>query len=764
MSNGNKHRSNPVWLFMSNLLKTVKLFASKNIWNEDVLTNIYKKIRAVPIFSRRRSKSIVDKIVSLLLVWGLLIYLLAIAGIWWGSSKVIEDNFRNQAVDWIKKLDELGTPLYAGENQALFRSIEDHVSRFPELSYLRYYDNEKKEVIAEYRSEYILETNINKLDALSFDKLQKRTDKDKPLFIHTADSDLSLIQAVSPIIVRSIQSDSMLDFDLESDQKEKFKIIGFIEIGLDFGLYRKQLIDNLLVGSLIIAISFILAAVLGRTLIKRALKPLINLRMPLDKLARGDIDVRVESEGDEEVVAIANALNTTITALKNRDKKLQKLANFDPLTGLLNKHNFHLQLKQEMEHITKQGDSSALMFIDLDQFKHVNDNLGHAAGDRLLSQVAELLKNRMRQDDVLSRFGGDEFTVIARSVNSSEAELIASSIVKSMQDFVFSGGDQSFNIFCSIGVVMIKPDQHTIDEIFSQADMACFQAKSKGRNRYHMFDAVEQEEVRIASDIGWSKRIKDALVNDYFSLYFQPIIGLIEDDVEHYEALLRLCYDNGEVLAPSAFLSAAERLGFAVEIDYWVIRHAFAQVQKFNKQGKRISLAINLSGRVFDEPDLVDKVQDALEKYEIDSQDIIFEITEQTAISKIDRAQRRINDLMKLGFRFALDDFGVGFSSFNYLKQLPVDYLKIDGSFVVDMANDPVDQAMVKSMIQIAGSLGKKTIAEHVEDKAALEMLKEFGADYAQGYFIGKPMPECHYEKYEEVLQHTASNVIKFEP
>lgn len=730
---------------------------------KDLRSVLYKKFRSFPLFSRRRSKSIVDKMMSLLLLWGLVIYLLAIAGVWLGSTKVIEDNFSRQAADWIKKLDELGTPLYTGNVQESFSSIENHVSRFPEVSYLRYYDNKNKDVIAEYKSDDLLETQIDHPDADSFAAAQNKTAKGSPLFIQTADTDLSLIQVLSPIVIRSIQSEDMMNFDLESEQKESTKIIGYIEVGLDFSQYRQQLVDNLVLLSLGFGATFILAAIYGRIVIRRALKSLINLRKPLKKLAKGNINVSFDSDsdGDEEIVAISSALNTTIAALKNRDHELQQLANYDSLTGLLNKFNFNIKLKEEIERITAENDSSALLFIDLDQFKHVNDNLGHAAGDRLLVQVADLLKSRIREEDVLSRFGGDEFTIIAKSVNATEAKKIADSIVKSMHDFVFIEGNKSYNIFCSIGLAMIDPDGSTADEMFSQADMACFQAKSKGRNCYHMYDVIEQEQNRIETDFGWAKRIKDSMTDGSLSLYYQPIVSLMDEGVEHYEALLRMHSDNGEVLLPGAFLSAAERLGLAVEIDYWVIRNAFEQVKQFNEQGKTINLAVNLSGRVFEAPNLVKEVRKLLKQSNINPEDIVFEVTEQTAVRQLDRARRRINELMKLGFRFALDDFGVGFSSFNYLKKLPVEYLKIDGSFVVGMTEDPVDQAMIKAMIQIANILDKKIVAEHVEDKATLEMLKEFGADYAQGFFVGEPMPECRYEKYEAVLSHTASNVVK---
>jgi len=726
-----------------------------------LLHNVYARIRRQPLLSRRKSRSIVDRVLGLILTWGFIIYVLAIAGVWLGSTRVIEDNFSYQAVEWVDKLDELGTPLYATHNTELFDSIRDHVSRFPELSYLRYYDAENDQVLAEYFSANMDSSLVPRLDRSQLDWLKLNVDTEKPLFLDTADSDLSLIQAAAPIAVRSIKPGGLLEFDLEDDATESYKVIGFVELGLDFGAYRQQLIKNLSIGSLLFAALFVVTAIFSRILIKKALSPLVELRKPLARLADGDIDVHVEGHGDEEVVAIANALNTTIAALKSRDRKLQKLANYDPLTGLLNKHNFNTRLKLEFDRVALEHDSSALLFIDLDQFKYINDTLGHAAGDRLLQQIAEVLKQRMREDDIIARFGGDEFTVIAKSVSEKDAEAIADSLVKSMQDFVFVEGGQSFNIYCSIGVVMIGSGEFSVEEIFSQADMACFQAKSKGRNRYHMFDAMEQEEIRKAVDISWSKRLRQAIEQDSFILHYQPIVSLADDQQEHYEVLLRLTGDDAKLLYPNSFLPAAERLGVAVEVDYWVIRNAFRQLSLCDAQGRAVRLSINLSGRVFEAPDLVDKVKKFADNYRIKPSSIIFEITEQTAVRQIDHARQRILELNRLGYRFALDDFGVGFSSFNYLKHLPVDYLKIDGAFIENLANDPVDQAMVQAMIQIARTLGKQTVAEYVGDAASLELLKQFGVDYVQGYYLGRPTSRVGREEYTVAVGRINSNVVK---
>ena len=728
----------------------------------NLIASIRAFFRSNPLFSRRKSSSLVNRIIWLLVIWSVIVYFLAVAGLWWSSSKVIEDNFSQQATDWVGKLDELGTPLYAANDEFLFQSIEEHIRRFPEISYLRYYEAEENTVIAQYLSQKLGDSSLPELTPAIIESLRLSIDSDEPVFIHTAQDGLSLVQVAAPIVTRSIRSDDMMDLNLEENTSENYKIIGYLELGLDFSDYRNKLIDNIFLGSLGVALLFFIAAIFGRFLIKRSLRPLTNMRKPLNQLANGEIDVQVEGEGDEEIVAIANALNTTIKSLKSRDEELRQLANYDSLTGLLNKHNFNIQLKQEIQRTLVEEDSSALLFIDLDQFKHVNDNLGHAAGDRLLKQVADLLKNRIRTDDVISRFGGDEFTIIAKSIQERDARTIAESILKAMQQFVFVENGQAFNIYCSIGMVLIEGDAFSAEEVFSQADMSCFHAKSEGRNRYHMFDLTQQEELRKGADISWSKRISDAIENDYFTLFYQPVVSLDGDDAEHYEVLIRMVMEGDEIIHPNAFLPAAERLGVAIDIDYWVVRNSLRKISEFHHDGRDVYLSINLSGRIFDAPELYEKVKRYISQYNVNAERIIFEITEQTAVRHIEKAGEIIGKLMTLGCKFALDDFGVGFSSFNYLKRLPVNYLKIDGDFITDMVQDPVDQAMVQSMIQIAKTLNKKTIAEYVQDAATLEMLKGFGADYVQGYYLGKPVKDISQKAYEEALERVTTNVITF--
>lgn len=748
------------WKNVQILRSDLKSGVRDDIKKNQLKPGLIDRIRRTALFSRRKSSSLVNRIIWLLLVWSVIVYLLGVAGLWWSSNKVIEDNFSQQAKDWVAKLDELGTPLYATNEGFLFQSIEDHVRRFPEIAYLRYYDSSNNTIIASYQSSMMGGKKVPELTPSIIEKLRLNIDSDQPVLIETAKQALSLVQVAAPIVTRSIRIENMMDLDLNNTHAETYKIIGYLELGLDFSRYQKKLIENIFIGSFAVAILLLVAAIVGRIIVKRSLRSLTNMRKPLEQLANGEIDVHVKAEGDEEIVAIATALNTTIKALKSRNEELRQLANYDALTGLLNKHNFNIQLKQEMQRIADEADTSALLFIDLDQFKHVNDSLGHAAGDRLLKQVADLLKSRIRDADVISRFGGDEFTIIARSIEQQDARMIAQSILKAMQKFIFIEDGQAFNIYCSIGVVFIEGRRFSAEEVFSQADMSCFHAKSEGRNRYHMFDLSEQEALRKNADISWSERITDAIENDYFTLFYQPVIGLAENATEYYEVLLRMVMEDGEVIHPNAFLPAALRLGMAADIDYWVVRNCLRKLAQCTADGRQVDLSINLSAHIFQATDLIEKIKRYISQYNVEPGQLIFEITEQAAVSHIDKAIIMIEGLKALGCRVALDEFGVGFSSFNHLKRLPVDILKIDGGFISDMVGDPVDQSMVQAIIKIAKTLNKITVAEYVQDAATLEILKRFGVDYVQGYYLSKPVKDISLEYFDNAMGHIDSNIL----
>jgi diguanylate cyclase (GGDEF)-like protein len=517
------------------------------------------------------------------------------------------------------------------------------------------------------------------------------------------------------------------------------KIIGYIDLSIDSGYYKEQLVRSIASGSLVIAALMAVGLFFGSRMIRKALAPLTALQVPLARLAQGETDVHVERAKDAEIAVISDALNTTIRALRERDEALRKMAESDPLTGLVNRSLFRRDLEGEIEHASRDAIPSAVFFIDLDQFKYVNDTLGHAAGDKLLIRVAELLKSRVRDKDVVSRFGGDEFTVLARNVSREGAMEMARSFNQIMRDMRLVEGDKILSVNCSIGIAMIEPGRYSAEEVLSHADMACFDAKSHGRNRMHMYEEGGEGKKEMAMDIGWFQHIKQIIEQDRFRLMYQPIADVVHPDKESYEVLLRMPGPNGEIVLPSIFLPVAQRFGLMTDIDRWVIVHALKALADFRASGRDVIFSINLSGQSLEDASILQLIKDHLTLNRLPPSRVIFEITEQSAMRYLDKARHLIQGLVDIGCRFALDDFGTGFSSFSYLQQLPVDFIKIDGSFIRNMASNSMDESMVLSIIQIARSLGKLTVAEFVQDEKTSAMLKASGVDHLQGYYVGAP-------------------------
>lgn len=687
----------------------------------------------------KKPRSLVNRILYLQSLWSLFIFLIAVGGIWWSTTYLINDNLFKRGVEWIAEMDELGTPLYTSGHKPQLESIVRRVIDSPEVIYVRYYDADGQNILAEYRGQGDGSTASLPLTDEQILMLDVTNKQKKPYFIdETVDS--SIYRLIAPVWLKSIKVDGLMDFSLAQTAGEQVKVVGFIDVGLDRTWYTHVRNSVVIIGSAIIAFFVFIAMIVGRHLVRRALAPLSSLRISLARLANGESSVQVESVGDEEIVAISQALNSTIKAVNERDEELRKMADHDPLTGLVNRNYFMRELEETLEEASHGDASSALLFIDLDQFKYVNDTVGHGAGDRLLVQVAEALRHRARAYDVIARFGGDEFVMLARDVDRSDAVGVARSLLRVLQDMRFVEAEHSFNIYCSIGVTMIDTDRYNVDELLSQADMACFQAKSRGRNRYHMFEISDYDKKALVEDIGWSQRIRDAIDNSDFLLYFQPMVGAKADDQEFYEVLLRMTDADGGVVAPSVFFQAAERFGMMVDVDYWVIEHSLAALADYRLDGRDVCFSINLSGHVFEDQALASMIVEALEEHEIPGSSVVFEVTEQSAVRYMDRANSLIQSLRNRGCRFALDDFGTGFSSYGYIKSLPIDYIKVSGDFIEGIKRDHVDEVMVKSMVEIAKALGKKIIAENIEDAETLKILLEMGVDFFQGYYFGAPM------------------------
>jgi len=432
-----------------------------------------------------------------------------------------------------------------------------------------------------------------------------------------------------------------------------------------------------------------------------------------------------------------------ITEQKEHQRQLEHFANYDALTGIHNRHHFQTELERAVAHIGRGPLYSGLLYIDLDNFKYINDTVGHAAGDKLLVEIAVLLRERLRHGDLLARFGGDEFTVLLQGADPERLRIAAESYcgLLSKQSFTYEG--KTFNLSASIGAALLSDPASTPGDFLSHADLACTLAKSHGRNQFHIFDPSDTSKATMVADLGWAGRIRQALERDDFTLFYQPIVQVSDCVTVHHEALLRLRGGLGgdELIGPGAFLPSAERFGLMQSIDQWVVARVIEQAGALIRNGKSQHFAINLSGKAFEYRTLLSLISMKLHEQNVPPSCFTFEITEQEAITHPLDARVFITELKALGCQFALDDFGSGFSSYSYLKRLPVDFLKIDGSFVRNLAADRVDQALVKSMNEVAHALGKKTIAEFVEDESTLDKLREFGVDYAQGYHFGRPGP-----------------------
>jgi diguanylate cyclase (GGDEF)-like protein len=417
----------------------------------------------------------------------------------------------------------------------------------------------------------------------------------------------------------------------------------------------------------------------------------------------------------------------------------------DFLTGLVNRTGF----EHELRAVLAQGKSEAvwhsLCYIDLDNFKIVNDTCGHAAGDALLQQLTETLRGLVRTTDVVARLGGDEFVLLLVNCPLEQAQKIGEKVRKKINEHRFTWQDRTYPVSASIGIVEIAPNCADVATVLSTADVACFAAKDLGRNRVHVYLETDGESARRHGEMQWYARITQAHAENRFTLYHQRIESLNHNAPrgEHFEILVRMLDEHGQLVAPGAFLPAAERYNLMPMIDRWVINETFAILRQRNTMGHAFpeTVAINLSGASLGDGGLLDYIQDKFSQHRIPAHVICFEVTETAAVSNLVHAVDLIQNIKAMGCRFSLDDFGSGLSSFTYLKNMPVDYLKIDGSFVKDMLSDSINLAMVQSINQIGHVMGIKTIAEFVESEQLAERLKALGVDFAQGYGIEKPRP-----------------------
>ncbi|MFZ5815947.1 MAG: bifunctional diguanylate cyclase/phosphodiesterase [Bacillota bacterium] len=430
-----------------------------------------------------------------------------------------------------------------------------------------------------------------------------------------------------------------------------------------------------------------------------------------------------------------------ITERKRVESQLLHLANYDPLTDLFNRRRFQEELERQIANAARYGTRGALLFIDLDQFKYINDSLGHQAGDRMLKSLAALLRSHLREGDAIARLGGDEFAVLLPHADALQAEAVAQKLLEAVRRHVEIIDGRPIGITGSMGIALFPDHGRSAEELLAYADMAMYQVKEAGRNNFALYRPDQTTLLQLESKLTWERRIREALESDGFMLYQQPIFCFRSHRVTRYEALLRMKGKDGEAIYPDHFLSVAERFGLIHDIDRWVVREAIRQIAAQRSEDPEFCLEVNLSGKALIDPELLPLIKREIEANGIAPSRLVFEITETAACTDTVAGRQFVSTLREIGCRFALDDFGSGFSSFGYLKHLPVDYLKIDGSFIRNLARDPVDQELVRAMVQVARALGRKTIAESVEDGETLELLRQLGVDYAQGYHIGRPVP-----------------------
>ncbi len=448
------------------------------------------------------------------------------------------------------------------------------------------------------------------------------------------------------------------------------------------------------------------------------------------------VDVTVSPlRTDDEVVV--TAIIRDITERKRFENQLQHLADHDALTELFNRRRFDQELAEFVAYAARYKGKGALFLLDLDRFKYVNDTRGHKAGDEVIRAVGRALKDSVRKTDVVARLGGDEFAVLLQDADRDTAERIAEGMLETIRERRLPLEGQRISMTTSIGIVCFGDEEPTVEDLLVSADLAMYAAKEAGGNRFHVATADGGEYVSgMQVRLNWADQIRRALDDDRFVLYCQPILELESDRVTQYELLLRMVGDDGEIIMPAAFIDTAERFGLIQEIDRWVARNAIHLLVDHD-----VRLEVNVSGKSMGDLAFPELVEREIAATGIDPSRLVFEITETAAIANMEQARAFAERLTRLGCRFALDDFGAGFSSFYYLKYLPLDYLKIDGDFIRSLTSSVTDQLVVKSMVDIARGMGMKTIAEFVEEAETVAMLRQKGVDYSQGYFHGAPRP-----------------------
>ncbi|MBI5451380.1 MAG: EAL domain-containing protein [Gammaproteobacteria bacterium] len=443
-----------------------------------------------------------------------------------------------------------------------------------------------------------------------------------------------------------------------------------------------------------------------------------------------------ENEGSEVL-----SVGIDITDRKIAESKLSWLAQHDSLTSLANRRQLQTILGRLINLAVRDQQSGALLYLDIDQFKDVNDSSGHHAGDALLKNIAERLGSTLQNDEVIARLGGDEFAIVVPRATREQAIETAKQIEAQLKNIALPASGRIHRISASIGIALFPQHGESVYDLLANADIAMYQAKGGGRGRWHLFSDDNNIREQLQQRIYWKDRLEQALIEDRFVLHYQPIVDISSGLTTHFEALIRLKNDDDSLTLPGAFIQIAESAGMIHRIDRLVVSKAIDQIEQLHADSLHPIFSINLSAHAFNDPDLFELIKERVRHGRFDASKLIFEVTETAAVSDFAAARDYMQAIRELGCRFSLDDFGVGFSSFYSLKQLPVDYIKIDGSFIRNLHENPDDQILVQALAQVARSFGKKTVAEFVDNDQALRLLSRYQIDYAQGFFLGRPQP-----------------------
>ncbi len=711
-------------------------------WGRSIeLSRLRQWMRApfAKVDAKSGSRVLVHEILSLQVFSAALAGVLAIASLYWGGQWVLQDNYSRWALQWTQELNELGAPLFLSDDSEALLRLESFVKRYPEIDRVAYYGRDGTMLFTVGNDDGA--ESVTDLSSNALNEAVNVVGHKKPFLMSTGILNPQRFEILAPVWKESIPDDGLFDFDPTLPQQPvKTELLGFVSINLDFVIFHDRLLANIKGGILILLVVLVAFALYGRHALRNALKAISDLQAPIKELAKGNLQVEFEPAEHREIAEIVEALETTASALNARDAQLLQLANHDSLTGLFNRRRFLEELRKETLNIMHGDYESALFFVDLDQFKYINDACGHPAGDRLIRKVADELLRSVGKNDIVARFGGDEFAILVPRTDEAGARLAAETILANMRRMAHIEDERVFHVHCSIGITMLTAENILHDELINQADIACREAKMAGRNRLHIFKQSVEAERQTTADIGWMNRLRNALDNDEFELRFQPINRIDTGETTHHEVLIRLPGDDGKMILPDVFLPSAVRFGLMSEIDFWMIRNAAEAYERESASDGDLKLAINLSANAFENEDLTSYVAAIFEKHNVAPGNIVFEITESLAVRRPIHVERQIAELRELGCELALDDFGTGYSSFSYLQKLHFDYIKIDGAFVKDLPNNPVDQKMIRLIAEIGREADMKIVAEYVQNAETLALLADLGVDLAQGFFVGRPV------------------------